>query len=535
MHKHWLKIVLGCIALIVLVLIAAPFLVNANDFRPTIQTQLSRALGRPITLGDISFSLLKGSLVAKDISIADDPAFSTTPFLRADSLQIGVEVMPLILHRQLQITKLTIEKPSINLLHAANGRWNFSSMGSAASSVSQSPQQVSALPDLSVGELDITDGSASVSSVPAERKPFVYSAINLNVKQFSFLKSFPFDLSATLPASGSLNLAGSAGPLSQKNAADTPFQAKLHLTAFDPVASGVLDPNAGISMKVDLTSDLVSDGTSLISRGKVEADHLQLARTGAPAPNPVDIDYEVTDTLDANSGKISSISIHAGAVAARVTGTYQITPKTLLLDLHLAAPNLPIDQVEQLLPTFGVKLPTGSKLAGGTLTANLAVSGPAAATTITGPIDVENTTLQGFDIGSKIQGLNLFKSGGGTQIQTLRTTVNSSPQTTQFSEIYGNLPQIGTASGSGTVSPSGALDFKMVATLSSNNAVGAVANQAMDQARNTVQSYLGGFLHPNAKPAPANTSHGIPLTITGTASSPSIRANVAGALKSVLQ
>ena len=531
MHKHWLKIVLVCVALFVLALIAVPFLINANDFRPTIQTQLSRALGRPITLGDISFSLFKGSLVAKDISIGDDPAFSTTPFLRADSLEIGVEVMPLLQHREVRITKLIIQKPSINLLHAENGRWNFSSIGSASSSVSQSPQQVSALPDLTVGELDIKDGSASVSSLPAERQPFVYSAINLTVKQFSFLKSFPFELSATLPASGSLDLTGNAGPLSQKNAADTPFQAHLHLTAFDPVASGVLDPSAGITMKVDLTSDLVSDGTSLISRGKVEADHLQLARTGAPAPHPVDIDFEVTDALDANTGKISNISVHAGAVAARVTGTYKITPKTILLDLHLAATSLPIDQVEQLLPTFGVRLPTGSRLSGGTLTANLAVNGPASATTITGPIDVENTTLQGFDIGSKIQGLNLFKSGGGTQIQTLRTTVNSSPQTTQFNEIYGNLPQIGTASGGGAVSPSGALDFKMVATLSSNNAVGAVANQAM----NTVQSYIGGFLHPNAKPAATNTNRGIPLTITGTASSPTIRANVAGALKSVLQ
>jgi hypothetical protein len=52
---------------------------------------------------------------------------------------------------------------------------------------------------------------------------------------------------------------------------------------------------------------------------------------------------------------------------------------------------------------------------------------------------------------------------------------------------------------------------------------------------NTVSGIVGGFLHPNAKPAPANTNRGIPLSITGTASRPSIRANVTGALKSVLQ
>ena len=382
-------------------------------------------------------------------------------------------------------------------------------------------------PDLTVGELKITDGSATVSYVPAVRKPFVYSGINLTVQQFSFLKSFPISLSAKLPASGSLDLTGNAGPLSQKNAADTPFQAKLDLKAFDPVASGVLDSGAGITMSVDIASDLVSDGTSLISRGKIQADHLQLARTGSPAPHPVNIDYEVSDQLETDAGKISNISIHAGSVAARVTGTYRLTPQTILLDLHLAAPSLPIDQVEELLPTFGVHLPTGSKLSGGALTANLTVTGPAEATTIAGPIEIDNTTLQGFDIGSRIQGLNLFKSGGGTQIQTLRTTVSSAPQATQFSDIYGNIPQIGTATGSGTVSPSEALDFKMVAMLSSSNAVGAVANQAV----NTVSGIVGGFLHPNAKPAATNTNKGIPLTITGTASSPSIRANLGAMLK----
>ena len=151
MQKHWLKVVAGIAVLIFLVIVLVPFFVNAETFRPTIETQLSTALGRPITLGRLSFSLFKGSLVAKDIAIADDPAFSITPFLQAKSLQIGVEVLPLVFHRQVRITHLTLDTPSINLLHAANGRWNFSSLGSAAAKTTQSPQQVSALPDLTVG------------------------------------------------------------------------------------------------------------------------------------------------------------------------------------------------------------------------------------------------------------------------------------------------------------------------------------------------------------------------------------------------
>lgn len=524
--KRWGKIAAAIAALFVLVLILVPFFVNADSFRPTLEDQLSTALGRKITLGHLTFSVLGSSLVANDIAIADDPAFGTAPFLVAKSLSIGVEVAPLLFHRQVRITNLVIDTPSINLLHAANGTWNFSTIG-GKSAAAQSPQQQSAFPDLSVGEFKIKDGSASISSIPAVRKPFVYSGIDVTVHQLSFAKSFPFELSAKLPGSGSLDLKGNAGPLAQKDASDTPFSATLALKQFDPVASGVIDPAQGISMLLDIDSQLASDGTTLTSSGKIKAAKLQLARTGSPTSRPVGINYTVSDNLDARTGHIADISIQTGAVAARIKGDFRLTPQAIVLDLHLAAPNLPIDQLEELLPAFGVRLPTGSSLRGGTLTANLAVSGPATATTIAGPIEVDNTKLDGFDIGSKIQGLNLFKGGGGTQIQTLRATVASSPQLTQINDIYGNLPQLGTATGSGTVAPSGALDFKMVATLSSSNAVGAVANQAV----NTVSDIVGGFLRPKAKPAATNTNRGIPLTITGTASNPTIRANVAAIFK----
>jgi AsmA protein len=188
------------------------------------------------------------------------------------------------------------------------------------------------------------------------------------------------------------------------------------------VASGIIEQGAGISMVLDVDADTVSDATTATSKGKVQASRLHLARTGAPAQKPVDIDFDLVDDLAKETGKITQIAIHSGQVAAHVTGSYRMTPKAIVLDLHLSAPNLPIDQVEQLLPVFGVELPSGSQLKGGTLTANLAVTGPAAATTISGPIEIDNATLAGFDIGSKIQGLNLFKSGGGTQIQLIRTT-----------------------------------------------------------------------------------------------------------------
>jgi AsmA protein len=538
MHKRWVKIVLGIVAAFILLLIIVPLFVNADTFRPTVQDQLSSLLGRRVTLGHLSFSLFSGSLVAENISIADDPAFSTAPFVTANKLKIGVEVGPLLFSRQVRITNFNVDSPGIQLIQNHAGKWNFSSIGGSAAKPT-SAQKPSSIPDLTVGQLSISNGSVTVSSVPATGKPFVYSGVDIGVKQFSFAKSFPFDLSANLPAGGTLKLTGNAGPLAEKDAADTPFQAGLQIRHLDPVAAGLIDASKGISMVADIDSKISSNGTTAESNGKIRTAKLQLARAGSPAAQPVDIDYQVSDDLEARTGRISDIAVHTGNVAAHVTGTFRSTPQAPVLDLHLAAPNLPIDQLEQLLPVVGIKLPTGSSLHGGTLSANLAITGPATETTISGPVDMENTNLAGFDLGSKIEGINPFGgTGNGTQIQSVKATLNSSPNMTQINDIYGNAPAIGSATGSGTVSPSGALNFNLVAKLSSSNVVGATMNSAINSAVNSANNAVGGLIgglfgkkSQGANPATGAASHGIPITITGTAEHPSIRANIGAMLR----
>ncbi|MFP5234823.1 MAG: AsmA family protein [Acidobacteriota bacterium] len=518
-----LTIVLVVIAAIIVLVFVAPLFVDVNDFRPQIENQLSSALGRKVTLGKISLAFYSGNLVAENIAIADDPAYSQAPFLQAKSLHVGVHVWPLLFHHQLEVTHLTIDSPAIQLIQSANGKWNFSSLG--GSSPKSSKNQPGSLPDLSVAQFTVSDGSATVSSTPPTGKPLTYSAINVTVNGMSFNRNFPFQLSAKMPAGGSLQLSGNAGPLARQDASDTPFHADVTLKNFDPVAAGVIPPDKGISGQVNVTAQANSDGTQLTSTGKIQAVHLQLARTGSPAPNPVDIDYNISENLDARTGKVEDIALHTGSVAAHVNGTYKLTPQGANLNLRLSAPNMPVDQLLQLLPAVGVKLPSGSSLQGGTLTANLSITGPATATTIAGPVEVDNTTLTGFDLGSKIQGLNPFGGGNGaTQIQTIKATVNSSPQISQFTNIFANVPKIGTASGQGTVTPSGALNFQLTAKLSSTQGLGAMASSASKKVGGLIGSLLQGAVG-------TVQNAGIPLTITGTATSPTIRANLGAMIR----
>src|SRR4051812_9982647 len=99
------------VVLLILIAAALPFLVNANAFRPRLEAALTDSLGRRVTVGDLKLALLSGSVTANDLSIADDPAFSSAPFLHAKALTLTVELWPLISARKLNITGLTVETP----------------------------------------------------------------------------------------------------------------------------------------------------------------------------------------------------------------------------------------------------------------------------------------------------------------------------------------------------------------------------------------------------------------------------------------
>ena len=356
------------------------------------------------------------------------------------------------------------------------------------------------------------NGTATVADVLLGGAPLTYSNLNLSVEQFSFAKSFPFVLSASLPGGGLVDVKGNAGPVNPKDASETPLSTTLSLKHFDPVAAGLVRASQGISMLADITGQVTSNGQSLTSNGTVHAARLQLVANGSPTPNPVDITYAVDHNLDARTGQINDLGINTGGVTVHVNGTYAMTGQQTTLALHLAAPNLPINQVEALLPAVGVRLPSGSSLQGGTLTANLAITGPATAVTISGPVQVDNTRLAGFDLSSKIGGLKpVSGSQGGTQIQTLRANVNSSPQGTRIDNLYTSVPQLGTATGAGTISPGGGLNFQVVAKLNTNS--GALAGLAS----------AGGLLGQAVSTAAAN---GIPVHITGTTTNPVIQADL---------
>lgn len=529
--KRWAKILLAVAALAVLIAAAIPLFVKANTFRPVIEKQLSAALGREVKLGELRLSVFSGSLIAQNLSVADDPAFSTAPFVTAKELRIGVSLKPLIFAHEVNLRGFQIESPQINLIRAANGTWNFSSIGHglASSGSANGPAPAAApagaktavqrLADLSIGLIVVEDGRVTITSQAALSQPTVYEHVNLTAHDFSFAARFPFELGASLSAGGTIVVTGHLGPINRNDAATSPAEAQISVKGLDPVASGFLDPSAGVALLADVDAHASSDGQTVTASGTAHIENLKLRKGAAAAAKPLDISYSVVHRLKESSGQINDVAVQIGDAALHVSGTYQpATPGTLepLLNLKLSAQSLPIDALQALMTAAAVRLPNGSVLKGGTLSLNLAISGPVRALVITGPIALDNTRLVGFDIGTKIHGiaaLSGVKTGDSTDFQRLRVYVRVTNAGVAAERIEAVIPAMGEVTGSGTVSADNQLDFKLIVKVASPNGVGKFGVGLL-----TALHGSGG----------SGKGSGVPMRVTGTPDEPYITADVGG-------
>ncbi len=496
--KRILKIVGIVVAILVVILIAIPFLVNVNSFRPKLEATASEALGRQVKVGNLSLSLLTGTVTADNIAIAEDPAFGTTPFVTAKSLKVGVEIMPLITSRELRVTDIALDQPEITLLKTSDGKWNFSSLGGSATKKASAPSNSgsSAPANLSVGKLSVSDGKLIVGKANSKAKPHVYEQVNITVTNFSPTSQFPFRLTAKLPAGGSADISGKAGPINSADAAKTPFEAAVKVKSMDIVPSGFIDPASGIAGLANFDGTLRSNGNMAKAVGTFTGNKLQFSPKGSPAPTTVVIKHTVDVNLDNNSGSITQGDVEIGKAIAHLTGAFKTEGETQVLNMKLDAPNMPVEELESMLPALGVVLPSGSQLKGGTLSADLAIAGPIDKLVITGPVRLANAKLTGFDLGSKLGALSAFAgtsvSNPDTTIQNFSINARVAPEGTRADNLNLTVPAIGVITGAGTVSPAGALNFKMLADLHGGMAGGLAQVAGMGNGKGGIPFLIAG-------------------------------------------
>jgi AsmA protein len=184
--------------------------------------------------------------------------------------------------------------------------------------------------------------------------------------------------------------------------------------------------------------------------------------------------YNTAYELQKQTGQLTG-DVNVGKAVAKLSGTYDLHGESAVVNLKLNADNMPVDDLQTLLPALGVTLPSGSSLQGGTLSADLTIAGPADKLVIAGPVKLSDTKLAHFDMGSKLSAISALggtKTGPDTTIQNFSTNVRVAPNGIQTQNVNLVVPSIGTIIGNGSISPQNTLDYKMTANLSGSVATG---------------------------------------------------------------
>jgi AsmA protein len=527
--KRTLRIVAIVVVVLLLIVVIVPFLIPVDKFRPTIEEKASQALGRQVQLGGLSLSLLTGSLSAQNLSVGDDPKFSTSPFLTAKSVKVGVEIMPLIFSKTLNVTGITIENPEVNLLHNPAGQWNYSTLGGAAAKSAQKPAASSSTApgDFSVQKFTLNDGRITVGST-ASQKRSTYDHVNIVASNFSMTSKFPVTVTASLPSGGTFKLDGTAGPIDQADASLTPIDAKLDITALDLASTGFVDSSAGLGGLLDLSANLSSQNGEAETKGNAKISKALFIAGGSSAGVPVTVDFDTKYNLRKSAGVLEPSTLKIGSAAAHLNGTYETAGEATVVNIKLDAKDMPAKDLEAFLPALGIILPKGTSLQAGTLNANLNLAGPLSKLITTGDVGLFNGKLEGFDLGSKmssIASLAGIKSGKDLDIQKLTTNLRMAPDGLKAENFVAVVPSVGNLSGAGTVDSKNNLDFKMAATLTS--ALGDVASPV---------SSVGGMLG-KATGGGGGCKSGttVPFQIKGTTADPKFIPDVGGLAAGMLK
>jgi len=526
----WIGIAILALIVILLVL---PFFIPVNKFRPTIEAKASEALGRKVQLGDLSLSILGGSLAIDNLSISDDPKFNSGPFITAKSVKVGVELIPLIFSQQVNITEITIENPQMMMLKDPSGKWNFSSIGGNSGSAEKKTAPASGssskvAESVSVKKLSLEDGQITLGNTNSKKRT-VYNKVNLTASDVSMSSNFPIAFSMEGPNGGTMKIDGKVGPVDPKDAAFTPQDVKLTMSNLNLGASGFLDPSVGLGGLVDVDANLISRNGEMTTKGQAKISKAVLVAGGSPAGVPAIIDFDTRYDLAKGEGVLNPSTLNIGKAKAHLSGTYKSEGDAFAVDMKISGQGMPATDLQSFLPALAINVPQGSKLTAGTLSTNLHATGPTDKLVTDGNIGLFNGKLSGFNLGQKMSSVGSLagiKTGQDLVIEKMTSDVHMATTGIKADNFDLVVPSLGTAVGGGTLDAKNNMNFNMVATVS--NAV--VSTAASSVAGGAVGQVLGG--------GAANCKGGaikVPFQIHGTTANPQFAPDVGGAAASLLK
>jgi len=265
------------LALLILVLFLLPFFININDIVAKQIPGIENKIHRKVAIGDVKLTILSGlGAEISNVSISNNPDFKQQNFVQIEKLKANVRLLPL-LKKQVMISSVSIERPSVVIERNAKGEMNFSDMIDASESekepkkvpaATENKDPLSALENIQISKISIKDGNFKFfdSSDIKAPKEISLDKFNLLIKGVSLSQKIYIDLDTDVYASPKalhVALSGDLGPLGNKLAPEN-IPVDLTLSLDDINLSHLTSYMKGMSIK----SGSINAKTSLKGRLK---------------------------------------------------------------------------------------------------------------------------------------------------------------------------------------------------------------------------------------------------------------------------
>lgn len=389
------------IVLIILVIVVVPLVLDINHYHGLVQTQLEKALGRPVSFGQMHLSLTPPTVRMDNLVISESPQFASTPFATAGGIEASVKLLPL-LHKDVQINSVDLKNPKVQLIRNAQGVWNFSTLG---------PQQQQAKqpsgPDSGgfvLSNLKITDGQVTLVD---NQKNFRGVYNNIDVTLHGFAPGKPFDFSAALhlpgPGKETLALSGTTGPINQSDMLKTPFNGKLEL---QEVSLGGIQKVAAVPSLEGMEGSasgnvtLKNENGALSSAGDVTLKDAVVRNV--KIGYPISLNYKFTDQLASDNIHIDQGKLNLGNTPVSISGDINGGATPANVDLHVTAQNAAIGEVARLASAFGVAFNPGMTV-NGVISADVRAQGALSQPALNGNLTGKDIKVSGGDLKQPVE------------------------------------------------------------------------------------------------------------------------------------
>src|SRR5215467_8492244 len=200
--------VVGAAALVLLAL----FMLRpgASRLKSRIILSLSAAVGHPADIGAVHIRLLpRPGFDLENLVVYEDSAFGAEPMLRASEVTADLRLMSLLRGR-IEIARLDLTEPSLNLVHASTGRWNLETLLERSAHMPMAPTgKAKSAPQPRFPYIEGSSGRINFKSGP-EKKPYALISADFSLWQESEnewgvrLKAQPFRTDLNLNDIGQL-------------------------------------------------------------------------------------------------------------------------------------------------------------------------------------------------------------------------------------------------------------------------------------------------------------------------------------------